>query len=112
MSYQVNISDEAERDLNSIFEYIAYELLSVKGAVNQLSRLEKEIKSLNEMPERYRQYDVEPWCSLGVRRFPVGNYCVFYLPNKETHVVDVIRVLYARSDMDHTMTEFAAEHEQ
>ena len=61
------------------------------------------------MPERYRRYEVEPWYSLGVRRFPVDNYCVFYLPNQETQVVDIIRVLYGRSDMDKTMTEFANE---
>ena len=109
MSYQVNITDEAARDLRAIFEYIAFELLSVENAENQLNRLQKEIQSLDEMPERYRRYEVEPWYSLGVRRFLVDNYCVFYLPNQETQVVDIIRVLYGRSDMDKTMTEFANE---
>ena len=109
MSYQVNITDEADRDLRAIFEYIAFELLSVENAENQLNRLEKAIRSLDAMPERYRRYETEPWYSLGVRRFPVGNYCVFYLPNKETQVVDIIRVLYGGSDMDKTMTEFANE---
>ena len=109
MSYQVNITDEADRDLRAIFEYIAFELLSVENAENQLNRLEKAIRSLDEMPERYRRYETEPWYSLGVRRFPVGNYCVFYLPNKETQVVDIIRVLYGGSDMDKTMTAFANE---
>ena len=75
MSYQVNITDEAARDLRAIFEYIAFELLSVENAENQLNRLQKEIQSLDEMPERYRRYEVEPWYSLGVRRFPVDNYC-------------------------------------
>ncbi len=109
MSYQVNITDEAAQDLRAIFEYIAFELLSVENAENQLNRLQKEIQSLDEMPERYRRYEVEPWYSLGVRRFPVDNYCVLYLPNQETRVVDIIRVLYDRSDMDKTMTEFANE---
>ena len=109
MSYLVNITDEAAQDLRAIFEYIAFELLSVENAENQLNRLQKEIQSLDEMPERYRRYEVEPWYSLGVRRFPVDNYCVFYLPNQETQVVDIIRVLYGRSDMDKTMTEFANE---
>ena len=109
MSYQVNITDEAAQDLRAIFEYIAFELLSVENAENQLNRLQKEIQSLDEMPERYRRYEVEPWYSLGDRRFPVDNYCVFYLPNQETQVVDIIRVLYGRSDMDKTMTEFANE---
>lgn len=109
MSYRVNITDEADKDLRAIFEYIAFELLSVENAAGQLSRLQAEIDSLDEMPERYRRYDQEPWYSLGVRRFPVDNYCVFYLLNRETQMVDVIRVLYAGSDIDSTMAEFASE---
>ena len=49
MSYQVNITDEADRDLRAIFEYIAFELLSVENAENQLNRLEKAIRSLDEI---------------------------------------------------------------
>lgn len=109
MSYQVNITDEAAQDLRAIFEYIAFALLSIDNAEGQLSRLQKAIESLDEMPERYRRYEIEPWYSLGVRRFPVDNYCVFYLPNQETKVVDIIRILYGRSDMDKAMTDFANE---
>lgn len=32
MSYQVNITGEADRDLRAIFEYIAFELQSVENA--------------------------------------------------------------------------------
>ena len=107
MSYRVNITDAANRDLRAIFEYIAFELLSIENAAGQLSRLEKEIAALDEMPERYRRYELEPWYSRGVRRFSVDNYCVFYLPNQETQVIDVLRVLYGGSDMDRTMEEYA-----
>ena len=107
MSYRVNITDAADRDLRAIFEYIAFELLSIENAAGQLSRLQKEISDLGEMPERYRRYDLEPWYSRGVRRFAVDNYCVFYLPNREAQVVDVLRVLYGGSDMDRTMGEYA-----
>ena len=98
MSYTVNITDAAEADLRSIFEYIAFELRSIENAVVQLNRLEREINSLSEMPERYRKYDVEPWLSRGMRIVPVDNYCVFYITNEETHFVDIIRVLYGGRD--------------
>ena len=52
MNYTVNISSEAAADLRAIFEYIAFELRSVQNASNQLTRLEKEIYTLNQLPER------------------------------------------------------------
>lgn len=109
MSYDVHITDQAEEDLRSIYSYIAFHLHSAENASSQLDRLEAEIFSLNQFPDRYRLYEEEPWYSRGVRRFPVDHYCVFYLPNKETMRVDIIRVLYAGSDMDRIMAEFEQE---
>lgn len=109
MSCRVHITDEADRDLRSIFEYIAFKLGSMENAIGQLSRLEKEIYALCELPERYRLYELEPWRSLGTRLFPVDNYCVFYLTNQEKDVVDVIRVLYAGRDIDSIMSDFAGQ---
>ena len=106
MSYHVYITEDADKDLRAIFSYIAYELLSFENAAGQLVRLQKEISSLEDMPERYQRYELEPWCSRGVRRLPVDNYCVFYLPNRERRSVDILRILYAGSDMDRTMTEY------
>lgn len=40
MMYAVELSEQAELDLRGIFEYIAYELLSVQNAAGQLDRLE------------------------------------------------------------------------
>ena len=54
MSYTVNVADAAENDLRAIFSYIAVELQSYINAVGQLERLESAIRSLSEMPERYR----------------------------------------------------------
>lgn len=43
MIYSVEISTQAERDLRSIYEYIAFELQSVQNATEQLARLEESI---------------------------------------------------------------------
>ena len=109
MSYQVRIADEAESDLLGIFEYIAFELQSVKNATGQLSRLRDEILSLSEMPERYHRYELEPWHSEGVRRSAVDNYAIFYLPDAKKNEVNVLRVLCAGRDLDRLMAEYAAE---
>ncbi len=103
MSYSIRITGEAEKDLREIYEYIAFSLLSPQNAVAQLERLEKEISKLDEMPNRFRLYDKEPWYSRGLRIMPVDNFIVFYIPNEEIKVVTVIRVMYGGRNIENEM---------
>lgn len=105
MTYQIKITDQANQDLRGIFEYIAYELQELQTAIGQLDRLEKEIYSLNQMPERYRIYDREPWRSRNLHIMPVDNYLVFYIPDNNTQTVTVIRIFYGRRDIDTQLEE-------
>lgn len=98
--YHVKLSDQAENDLRTIFEYIAFELLSPDHAKEQLERLEEQIDRLDQMPDRCASYKEEPWHSRGLRFVPVDHYVVFYLPNKESRTVTILRVLYGGSDME------------
>ena len=100
MTFDVQISEQAEMDLRGIFEYIAFDLQAPENAARQLDRLEDAISKLDNMPEKYRRYEREPWRSRGLRVFPVDNYLVFYIPNMETEVVTVIRVMYSGRDVD------------
>lgn len=106
MIYDVQISNQAESDLRSIFEYIAFELQSVQNAVGQLSRIEESINSLDQMPDRFRAYDKEPWYSRGLRVMPVDNYIVFYIPYHDIKVVNVVRVMYGGRDIDTQLSRF------
>lgn len=106
MRYDVRISNQAEADLRSIFEYIAFELQSVQNAVGQLDRLEESILSLDQMPDRYRAYEKEPWHNRGLRVMPVDNYVVFYIPDHDTKVVNIVRVMYGGRDIDAQLTRF------
>ena len=38
-----------------------------------------------------------------LRVIPVDNYLVFYIPNKDTGIVTVIRVMYAGRDVDNQL---------
>ena len=67
MIYEVEVSEQADRDLREIFEYIAFELQSPENAIGQLDRLEEQILSLDAMPKCYRKYEKEPWKSRGFR---------------------------------------------
>ena len=100
MTYEVIISSQAEEDLRGIYEYIAFELRSPQNAAGQLDRLEKNILSLDTMPNRYRAYDREPWHSRGLRVLPVDNFVVLYIPDEDRRTVTVVRVMYGGRDID------------
>ena len=103
MIYEVEVSEQADRDLREIFEYIAFELQSPENAIGQLDRLEEQILSLDTMPERYRKYEKEPWKSRGLRILPVDNYVVLYIPDSDKKVVTILRVMYTGRDIDNQL---------
>lgn len=98
--YSVKISEKAESDLKEIFEYVAFELLSVQTAFDLLERLEKSILNLNQMPNRHIAYEKEPWKSRGLRIMPVGNYIVLYIVDEESAVVNIVRVMYGGREIE------------
>lgn len=100
MIFEIEISDQADADLRNIYEYIAFELQSPENAGGQLDRLEERIMSLDQMPERFREYENEPWHSRGLHIMPVDNYCVLYIPDAENAVVTIIRVMYGGRDIE------------
>lgn len=109
MIYEIEISVQADSDLRNIYEYIAFELQSPENAVGQLDRLEESILGLNQMPERFREYENEPWHSRGLRIMPVNNYCVLYIPDAENIVVTIIRVLYGGRDIDTQLRKYTKQ---
>ena len=100
MTYSVEITDQAENDLRGIYAYIAYELQSPQNAAAQLDRLERAIHALDQMPERHRRYEKEPWYSRNWRVMPVDRYCVFYVPDNGRGIVTIVRILYGGRDME------------
>ena len=106
MNYEVRLTTQAENDLRGIFEYIAFDLQSVQNAAGQLDRLEQSIASLDQMPERFRVYENEPWRSRNLRIMPVDNYLVFYIPDHEEQIVHIMRVMYGGRDVDRQLNQF------
>ncbi|MEN6463389.1 MAG: type II toxin-antitoxin system RelE/ParE family toxin [Syntrophomonas sp.] len=98
--WAVVYTEQAERDLRSIFEYIAFPLLELEIAKNQSQRIMDAIAKLNEMPLRYHLYEKEPWHSKGLRVLPIDNFLVFYLPVEAKTTVAVIRIMYSGRDIE------------
>ena len=103
MIYEVEVSEQAGRDLREIFENIAFELQSPENAIGQLDRLEEQILSLDAMPKRYRKYEKEPWKSRELHILSVDNYVILYIPNSDKKVVTILRVMYAGRDIDNQL---------
>ncbi|MDD3890171.1 MAG: type II toxin-antitoxin system RelE/ParE family toxin [Syntrophomonadaceae bacterium] len=103
--WKVVYSEQAERDLHNIFEYIAFSLLEPEIAKNQSRRIMDAVAKLNKMPLRYPLYEREPWHSKGLRVLPVDNYLVFYLPVETKTTVAVIRIMYGGRDIEEQLRQ-------
>lgn len=80
-------------------------MLSPENAAGQLDGLEQGMLKLETFPEKFRVYEKEPWHGRGLRVMPVDNYLIFYIPDKETKIVTVLRVMYAGRGVDRQLNE-------
>lgn len=109
MSWNIVYTAGAKRDLRDIYEYIANDLLVPDIAEKQTRRIMKEIRALDEMPMRFKQYEEEPWHSVGLRVLPVDHYLVFYLPDRAKNTVNIVRVMYGGRDIRSQLSETRGE---
>ncbi len=100
MSFRICLTHSAQADLTEIFRHIAFDLQSPQNATGQLKRLENAVSKLDEMPERYRIYNKEPWSSRNLRVMPADHDLVFYIPNRGNNTVTVIRILSGGREPD------------
>ena len=101
--YEVNITDEALDDMEKIYEYIAFELLSPENAMGQYNRIADAILTLDSLPDRFALFESEPEHSWGMRRMVVDNYLVCYIV--DPGIVTVTDVLYGASNVHVRLSE-------
>ena len=58
--YRVEITREALRDMEDIYNYIAIDLLAPENAMGQYNRIANQILTLDIFPERFRIMESEP----------------------------------------------------
>lgn len=105
MSFAVVFTDHAKTDLRSIYTYIAFTLQSRLNADRQLARIEKEIMSLSEIPERYKRVPLDFGAADNVRMVSVDHYCVIYRVRKKPDTVQILRILYGGRDFQSALEE-------
>lgn len=96
-TYNVKVTDAALADVEEIYNYIAFTLLSPANAIAQYDRIAEAILSLNILPERFKVMNFTGKDLENLRRMPVDNFSVFYVITDDS--VIVTNVLYSASDI-------------
>lgn len=99
MQYKVIVSPNAIEDLQNIYNYIAYEKKSIINAELQISRIKEDVIKLDTLPNAFKTYPKEPWCSKGLKYFPIDNYLVFYMVDEDKKQVNVLRIIYGKMNL-------------
>lgn len=96
--YFVNITPEAQQEINEIIQYIRITLNSPQSAASLLEKLKSEIASLAAFPSRIALTTEEPWRSYGIRKLLVKKHLVYFWVEEEAHTVHVTAVIYGGRD--------------
>ena len=97
-TYNIQITEPAEKDLYEIRRYIAKELLEPETANKVVSKIAKAISTLEDMPLRNATVSDDRLAAIGIRKILVDNYIVFYIACEKDKTVTIIRILYGRRD--------------
>lgn len=94
--YDVQISNQAERDLYDILHYIEFGLQEPNIAEKFYKKVNEKISNLDVNPKKYQIVDEIVIKRLELRKFSVNNYIVFYKVYDSDKIVQVLRILYAK----------------
>ena len=92
-SWDLVISEEAQKDITLIYDYIADVLCESALALNQVTRISDAISALRQMPERF------PVCDRNLRRQNAGHYAVFYQVLHQERLVAIVAVMHSGRDI-------------
>lgn len=105
MEYNVLLTEHARDDLKSIYEYIAFDLLSPDAASSLIKGILATSKGLNSFPNRNPLFHEEPWKSTEVRFVPYKNYIIFYKVDDTYKTVTVARIMFGGRDITNQLNE-------
>ncbi len=98
MEYKLHITQKAERDIMDAAMYISFTLKNPQAADELLKTIDIEISNLAFMPEKHGIIDEPVLAYFKIRMLVAKNYIVFYNIDEKGKLVNIVRVLYAKSD--------------
>ncbi len=96
MTYKIQISKAAEKDLVCAADYIEFTLFNPKAASDLLDLVEEEVGRLAHSPKIHKIADDPALKSLGIRFIPIKNYLAFYVIDEGSKTVHLVRFLYGK----------------
>lgn len=96
--FAIIVTPQAQRHLQHIRDYIAYELKARENAKNTLDFLVSEMKKLSYMPHRISVVKEEPWMQREIRRLRAKNFYIYFLINEEQRKVYILAVIYVKRE--------------
>ena len=94
--YSINLTDQAELDLNTTVDYYVSVLKANKAAVTFLDEIEAKFTFLSTDPLVYEIETDEYLKERKIRSVLVKNHMIFYVVDQNNQEVIVLRILYAR----------------
>lgn len=96
--YEIRYSEQFNRELVDVFNYIVYELENNIAAENLMQLIEKEIKIRSESPESFNFFKLEKEGMFKWYRINVNNYVILY--TVENNIMTMRRFLYCKRNFD------------
>ena len=91
--------------MDEIVSYIAVQLGNPQAAGGFLDQLQDVINEARSFPESGALVINEFLPCKAIRRKIVGKYITYYLSNEKEQMIDVLRILYGRRNLDEILRE-------
>ena len=98
--YSYVLTETAEADIETAFDYIASELSNPEAASSFADELVEKLEELCRTPKSGRPVQNPYLKRDGIRRVLVKNYIAYYLIDDAGMKIVVLRVVYNRRDQD------------
>ena len=96
--YTLKLMPQAERDLDDIFNYIAYELKNAEAAAKLIDNIIDVLVGLEDMPKKCPISEIYELQKDGYRKCIVKNYVALYTLDESLKIVKVAKVFYGMRD--------------
>lgn len=100
-----HLTQKADADLDDIIGYIAVELSNPEAASDFVNKLQGAIEEVCSFPESGCLTVNEFVPNTKVRKKPIGNYIMYYLPHADEKMIFVLRIVYGRRNMDEILRQ-------
>lgn len=92
--YKVRLSQQAFREIDEIFSYIAMEKLSPENAKGQTDRIWSALKKLETFPQSHQERTEGRYAGKGYRQLLMDIYVAIFKIDESKKIVHVVTVQY------------------